>query len=182
MGKPAAFASTTVLTVLLSACAGQDAPAPKAPTAPAAAPAAAPAPAPVAKEDPYAINAAIPADAFKAKLTLGGQAPSQDGKGTTYQLQVKNEGTVPLYGTGKYPVTVGATILGSTGSADRDGGVRDFVRESLPLALPGQSVTVNVTVPSDPRLKGHKLRFSLVQEGIAWHEEASALVDGAKSN
>lgn len=159
----------SVLT-LLGACSDTNVPAahPTTTAAPVAAP---------AKVDPNAIDAPIPAGAFKATVALSGQPVFSPEKSTfVFQVLVKNQGTAALYGAGKYPVTLAVEILGSSGSPDRDGGVRDFIRVALPLIPPGQMATVVANIPVDS-VRGHKLRFALVQEFVAWHEEADAIFE-----
>ncbi len=156
---------TALISLSLSACSNQ----PSAnPGAEAAAPAAQEAPA-----DPNAINTAIPPEAFKAKLSIEGQpAIAADGSNAVYTLKIENLGTANLYGVGSAAINMGTQILGTDNTAEpANGGVRDFSRTALPLIQAGQSISVPVTIAADDRMNGRQLRFSLVQEGVTWHDE-----------
>lgn len=122
--------------------------------------------------DPNAINAPIPAKAFKLDLSVVSEPTlAADGRSVTYQVKVDNNGTATVYGVGKNKVNIGVMILGDDGTTKGSGGVRDFVRTALPLIPSGQSATVSVGIPVDPRLDGRSLRIATVQENVTWHEE-----------
>lgn len=131
-----------------------------------------PATAPAPSTDPNAINSAIAFDAFKARFKLlSSPKISADGKSIDITLDVTNEGTETIYGTGSMPVNIGVQILGQGDSVTAEGGVRDFMRTPLPLLPPGATATVLVHVPSDARLDGRKVRLTLVQENVRWYDD-----------
>lgn len=155
--------------VLISACKGPEDTAPDS-TAPAATTPAAPA------KDPNAISQAIPAEAYKVTLTLFGEPVlAENGKSIVYQVEVKNEGSAPVYGVGSKAVNIGLMVLGDDGTAKGNGGERDFSRAPLPLIAPGQSALVAVVLPADARLDGRVVRLATVQEGVAWHENTGTI-------
>lgn len=136
-------------------------------------------PVPAISADPNAINTEIAADAVKARFQLiGSPKAAADGKSMDITLEVSNEGTETLYGTGSMPVNIGIQILGQGDSIKNEGGVRDFMRAPLPLLPPGSTATVVVPVRADARLDGRKLRFTLVQEKVRWYDDlAPAIVE-----
>jgi len=129
--------------------------------------------------DPNAINAPIAPEAYKVTLALYG-TPSLAFHGTSarYQVQVKNEGTVPVYGAGKNAVNLGVTILSSDGTIDGPGGLRDFLRVPLPLLAPGQSASVALSIPADAKVDGKTVRLATVQEFAAWHDTRDTIDRG----
>lgn len=136
-------------------------------------------PVPAPSADPNAINSEIPAEALKARFKLvDSPKVAVDGKSIDITLEVSNEGTETLYGTGSMPVNIGVQILGQGDSIKNEGGVRDFMRTPLPLLPPGSTATVVVPVRADARLDGRKLRFTLVQEKVRWYDDlAPAIVE-----
>lgn len=157
----------------MAACKAPDASAPDASAKPSGTPA------PATVQDPNAIEAPIPADAYKVTLSLsGGPLPSSDGRTITYQVQAKNAGTATVYGVGSKAVNIGISVLGNDNTPNGAGGILDFARARLPLIAPGQSSLVTVVVPADARVAGHSLRLATVQEGVAWHEDDGTIVLG----
>ncbi|PNS09218.1 hypothetical protein [Solilutibacter silvestris] len=135
-----------------------------------------------ASTDPNAINSPLAAEAFKGKVTLTGQPTlSADKKSLVYQFKVQNSGTAALYSVGKHPIHIGIAVIGTSGSVDTDGGIRDFSRADLPLIPAGETATVTVNVPVDPRMQGRKLRFALVQEGAGWRDDAQSVAESDTS-
>lgn len=151
--------------LLLTACSGEkqapDTATPKAPEPPALTE--------TPTVDPNAINEPIAAEAFKIQLSLNGTPrAATNGNGMEVEVTVANNGNTPVYGVGSKPVNLGVLILGDGDDVTGTGGVRDFVRQPLPLIAPGSSATVLIHVPADDRIDGRKLRISVVQEAVAW--------------
>lgn len=121
--------------------------------------------------DPNAINDPIATEAFKVQLALKGvPKAAQSGSGMEIEVDVANNGNAPIYGVGSKPVNLGIQILGEGDDVTTAGGVRDFMRTPLPLIAPGSAATVLVNVPVDSRIDGRKLRISVVQEAVGWHD------------
>lgn len=124
-----------------------------------------PAPSATSKTPAAKIPALTPA---QVAVTMEAQGPGATNPASgKFEIPVKitNNGKVELSDQTDPPVRIGVQILAAD---DGSGGVRDFARSSLPRIEPGQSRTVNVVVPVDKRLDGHRLNIELVQERVAW--------------
>lgn len=147
-------------TGLLAAC--NDAPPP---VAPATKPS--PAAAPAAPAVPGQLNSPLSADQVNVTLSLDGQPrylSTEDA--LLVNVKIANNGQVELVGAGTYPVNLAALLLGPEGP-DKAPGLRDFVRVPLPVIAKGTQSVVQVKLPAES-LKGQKVQFQLVQEGVAW--------------
>jgi uncharacterized protein YcfL len=116
-----------------------------------------------------AAPSAVPLKVFKQEITSS--APLQTIKvdeTATMQVTVKNIGNEPwpnkgIDEKGTNQVGLGFHWIDSTGKAIQEG------RSPLPNPLmPGSSVTLNVNVQAPSKPDDYTLRFSMVQELVAW--------------
>lgn len=129
-----------------------------------------PAPAPSYPAD-YRIDQPIAAADIKTELALIGP-PVYRAKDDMllFDVEVTNDGKVPLVSAGKAPVRLAITLAGPDG-VDTAPGTRKFARAMLPLITEGTKGQAKVKVPVEPLL-GLTVRAELVQEGIAWFSRA----------
>lgn len=152
----------SALALSLAAC-KQDEAATDTAVAPDAATTDAPAAAPVAAPKPDTLKA----DQVSVALVLEGEPRVDAAKGVIeIPVKITNNGPVVLSGTANPAVNIGVQIVGKDGGSE--GALRDFSRTPLPVIEPGASASVLVTVATDARAAGHKLKIDLVQEGVAW--------------
>lgn len=118
----------------------------------------------------------------KFSMTLVGHPKYVEDKDVLmFNVDVANDGRVPLVGMGTNPVNLAALLLGPDGP-DKAPGLREFVRVHLPLIAPGEQKLLQVALPAKA-LKGQTVQFALVQEGVAWFggPGRSAITVGAYS-
>lgn len=95
----------------------------------------------------------------------GAPVLEQGGQRLVISVLVKNTGSVALASQGDKPVNLGISIVDESGEVVD----QDFARAALPepgIGAGAEAIVV-ANVPAE-RVAGKKLRFGLVQEGVAW--------------
>lgn len=95
-----------------------------------------------------------------ARLYAAGTARSP----SAINVRIRNEGTFPVSGSGRYPMSVGLQLLDGQGVVIEP----DWVHSPLHCPIePGKETIVTVVLP-DAAPAGSRIRVDLVQEGVAW--------------
>jgi YD repeat-containing protein len=102
-------------------------------------------------------------------LTLtSGPTLMADGQNLVSTVDVQNNGTINISGTGTYPVNLGNHFANAAGVTI----VTDVNRAGLPVIPPGGHVPVTITTPVSGGVgSGNRIQFELVQEGLHWFRD-----------
>jgi len=81
-------------------------------------------------------------------------------------VQLRNDGTAPVGGAGRYPMSIGVQLLDESGALVKP----DWLHSLLPCTLePGSEREFKFVLPQAPAGRWIA-RFDLVQEGVAWFQ------------
>ncbi|PJX13605.1 hypothetical protein CWI66_11515 [Halomonas sp. 141] len=85
-----------------------------------------------------------------------------------FSVAIENIGATPLAARQPHPINLGVQLYDAEGNQITP----DFIRLSLNDLLPGEQLELPLEI-SRQRVAGHRLKITLVQEGVAWLDEVA---------